>query len=128
MVRTGGWHGDPARHALAAKGIKTRSVRPPVRWSQKVDVKEGALAGWSKDMPQKERLEILHTLVRKDGYATVIQRLNFLINIGQDPETDRAAKADMKELQEYYRPEHGGVSLAEREHAARRQKVWGGNR
>lgn len=98
-----GWHGQPARHALAAKGMKT--VAKPlraVRWSQKIDVKEGGLAGWTKDMSQKERLTILHRLVRKDGYATVIRRLNFLINIGQDPETDKAAKSDMAALQEYY--------------------------
>lgn len=100
---TRGWHGQPARHALAAKGMKT-TAKPQraVRWSQKIDVKEGALAGWSKDLPQTERLQILHRLVKKDGYATVIRRLNFLINIGQDPETDKAAKSDMAALQEEY--------------------------
>ena len=102
MVRTGGWHGEPARHALAAKGVHTAKGQTPVRWSQRIDVKEGGLAGWTEDMPQKERLTILHRLVRKDGYATVIRRLNFLINIGQDPATDRAAKSDMAALQEYY--------------------------
>jgi hypothetical protein len=45
---------------------------------------------------------ILRRLVRKDGYATVIRRLNFLINIGKDPETDKAAKADMAALQEEF--------------------------
>lgn len=103
MTRGRGWHGQPARHALSAKGVKTAAqARRPVRWSQKIDVKEGGLAGWTKDMPQKDRLTILHRLVRKDGYATVIRRLNFLINIGQDPATDRAAKSDMDALQEYY--------------------------
>lgn len=102
MVRTGGWHGDPARHSLAAKGIRTTRVHPPVRWSQKVDVHEGALEGWTKDLSHKDRMIILRRLVRKDGYATVIRRLNFLINIGKDPETDKAAKADMAALQEEF--------------------------
>ncbi len=93
-----GWHGQPARHSLAARGLRTRTR--PQKWGKKIDVKEGALGGWRKDMPQKQRLDILKRVVRKDGYSTVIRRLNFLINIGSDPETDRAAKSDMKALQE----------------------------
>ena len=100
---TRGWHGQPARHALAAKGLRTRpSKQRPVRWAQNIEVREGGLAGWSKDLPHAKRMEILHRLVKKDGYATVIRRLNFLINVGADKETDKTAKADMTELQIYY--------------------------
>jgi hypothetical protein len=98
-----GWHRDPARHALAAKGVKTaQRDQRQVRWAQKIDVHEGALGGWSKDLPQKDRLAILHRLIKMQGYAAIIRRLNFLINVGSDPETDAAAKSDMSALQAYY--------------------------
>lgn len=95
-----GWRGQPARHSLAAKGISTS--RKLKNWSKAVDIKKGGLAGWSKDLPHAKRMTILHQLVRKNGYATIIRRLNFLINLGTDKETDKIAKADMTELQIYY--------------------------
>jgi hypothetical protein len=106
--KRGGWFGEPRRHSLASRGFKTAEKRAqrrlprPKRWSRSIDVHEGALQGWSKDLPQEKRIEILKRVIRKDGYATVIRRLNFLINVGKDRETDRKAKADMEVLQKLY--------------------------
>lgn len=95
-----GWFGEPGRHSLAAQGIKSpyKSARKR-KWSKGIDIKEGALQGWQKTLPQKRRLQILRRVIRDDGYATTIRRLNFLRNISRDPGTDRAAKADMLALQ-----------------------------
>lgn len=73
------------------------------KWSQRVDVKKGALKGWSKDLPESERLKILADIANKEGYAVAVRRLNYLINVGADPETDRKAKSDMKWLQKAHK-------------------------
>jgi hypothetical protein len=97
--RKRGWFGEPGRHSLAAQGIKSPCKSAKKKWSKGIDVKEGALQGWQKTQPQKKRLQILHRVIRDDGYATTIRRLNYLRNISNDPGTDRAAKADMVALQ-----------------------------
>jgi len=98
-----GWHGEPGRHSLAGQGIKSPCKSVKKKWSKGIDVEEGALQGWQKTQPQKKRLRILRGVVREDGYATTIRRLNYLRNISDDPGTDRAAKADMVALQSEYR-------------------------
>jgi len=100
--RNRGWHGEPGRHSLAAQGIKSPCKSAKKKWSKSIDVNEGALQGWQKAEPQKKRLRILRRVVREDGYATTIRRLNFLRNISNDPGTDRAAKSDMLALQKEY--------------------------
>lgn len=72
------------------------------KWTQGVEVKAGKLGGWEKDMKPGERRRILAGLVKKDGYATVVQRLNFLVNASQDKGTQGVARSDMKWLQEEY--------------------------
>lgn len=65
-------------------------------------IEPGALRGWSKDMPKKERRYILLRQVYSDGYATVIRRLGWLVNVSNDRETVAAARADRKYLQSWH--------------------------
>jgi hypothetical protein len=75
----------------------------PGRGPKLIPIKEGRLRGWSKDMPAGARRTILRRIVRREGYATAIRRLNALRNLSTDRETDAAAKADMLYLQRTYR-------------------------
>jgi len=63
----------------------------------------GKLGGWHKELPENERKEILERLVHRDGYATVIRRLNALRNVSTDRETDHAAKTDMEHLRSKFK-------------------------
>ena len=56
--------------------------------------KKGKLYGWHTDLPAARRRQILAMVVRKDGYAKVIQRLQWLINITHDKAVRRAATSD----------------------------------
>jgi len=75
-----------------------------LKWSPKV--KKGALHGWSTSMPARKRREILEKVIRKDGYATVIRRLNWLRNVTASKPTKAAALADMKYLQRRHHRYH----------------------
>jgi hypothetical protein len=68
-----------------------------------IKIQPGKLKGWKKSLPAGRRRSILNGLVRSDGYATVIRRLNALRNISKDPGTDRAVNADIKYLQKKHR-------------------------
>ena len=67
--------------------------------------KEGALRGWQASMPATERRRILRGIVRREGYATAVRRLNALRNVSTNREADHAAKMDMEYLRRKYRPE-----------------------
>lgn len=66
----------------------------------------GHLYGWKHTMSAARRHLILVKAVRKDGYATIIRRLNLLRNFTHrtSPSTARAAGADMAWLKAKYRP------------------------
>ncbi len=68
--------------------------------------REGALRGWQACLPASERRRILRRIVRREGYATAIRRLNSLRNVSTNRETDHAAKMDMEYLRRKYRPEN----------------------
>jgi len=72
------------------------------RWAKRVEIKAGALRGWSKDLPAGERHRILDRVVSKDGYATTSRRLNFLCNVTKDRPTRKAACGDLSWLQREY--------------------------
>jgi len=67
---------------------------PPIRYK----AKRGKLYGWRKDLPESARHERVVRAVRKDGYATAVQRLSYLVNISADEETRRIARTDMEWL------------------------------
>jgi Family of unknown function (DUF5771) len=51
------------------------------KWARHVHMKEGALKGWCAKCPAARRRKALRSVVRKDGYAVAIRRLNFLRNV-----------------------------------------------
>lgn len=57
--------------------------------------KKGKLYGWKKDLPAAARRAILVKAVKKDGYATIVRRLNLLVNISSDQPTRMIARQDM---------------------------------
>jgi hypothetical protein len=50
-------------------------------WSRHVHVKEGALKGWCAKCPAERRRRAIRSVVRKDGYAVAVRRLNFVRNV-----------------------------------------------
>jgi hypothetical protein len=56
-------------------------AKKPVKWARHVHLKSGALRGWCAKCPADRRRKALRSVVRKDGYAVAIRRLNFLRNV-----------------------------------------------
>jgi hypothetical protein len=50
------------------------------KWAKHVHVRAGALMGWCAKCPTTKRRTALRTVVRKDGYAVAVRRLNFVRN------------------------------------------------
>jgi len=66
--------------------------RSPIskRWSKKIEIPE---TGWSKDLPSKERRELV--LEANDGsYLKAGRYMQYLVNLSSDKEVDRKGKAD----------------------------------
>ena len=78
------------------------AAKKPTRYWSKFE--EGALGNWKKSLSDKQRLEILKKIVKKDSYATVIRRLNQLRNVTKDEPTKKKAAKDMANLKKLYRP------------------------
>lgn len=55
----------------------------------------GALKGWQKTLPVKERRRIMASISKSEGCATAIRKLNLLRNLTTDRATKTAAVADM---------------------------------
>jgi len=70
------------------------------KWAK---VKAGGLYGWKKTQADSTRRAILNKAVKKDSYATIIRRLNQLINITKDKATKTAMKKDMAYLQKKHK-------------------------
>jgi hypothetical protein len=56
-------------------------VKTSKKWARHVHMKEGALKGWCAKCPAERRRKALRSVVRKDGYAVTVRRLNFLRNV-----------------------------------------------
>lgn len=54
----------------------------------------GGLGGWSKDLPEGGRHEVLKRLTGREGCGTVLKRLVLLRNLTADKPTKRTAEAD----------------------------------
>lgn len=89
-----GWYGERRRHRDAALKKK---------WVNKVEVKEGGLGGWKADSTFTTRRLVLNRLVKKEGYATVVRRLNFLSNVSRDGDVRYVARRDMEYLRNKWR-------------------------
>jgi len=63
----------------------------------------GHLYGWKKTQADTTRHRILNTAVKKDGYATIIRRLNQLKNVTKDRETKQIVAKDMEYLKKKYK-------------------------
>lgn len=81
------------------KGKRGRTPKSK-RWFH---AQPGALGGWNKNLTTEKRHEILKRRVQRDGYATVVRRLNALRNVSTDRETDILAEKDMAYLKKRYR-------------------------
>jgi hypothetical protein len=72
----------------------------------KIPSTPGGLHGWHADKSAQSRRRILDRLVKKDGYATVVRRLNLLRIWNKNKKQDaayKAATADWQYLQKKYR-------------------------
>jgi hypothetical protein len=72
------------------------------RWAKVVP---GELAGWKKSKTQKARLAALEKLIKKDGYTTVIRRLNQMANLSWDLGTVKKMRSDIMKLGMKHRPD-----------------------
>jgi hypothetical protein len=75
--------------------MKTRRT---TKWSRHVHAKEGGLRGWCEKCPAARRRAALRTVVRRDGYATAIRRLNFLRNVANRKDNLRLAAVAGQDL------------------------------
>lgn len=86
------------------KGVKVKSTCVPDKGKPGKgpktlpSPKPGALTGWQKALPQKERLRVLKSLTKEQGCGVVINKLNLLRNITADKPTKKAAASDMRRL------------------------------
>jgi hypothetical protein len=83
------------RKMLVAKHVTIQVNRPrKVKFASKITIKKGGLTGygWGMKKPASVRQEALRRCVRHDGYATCVQRINFLKVV--------ADRRDNKELRE----------------------------
>ena len=74
--------------------------RKPRKWAKIVP---GHLYGWKKEQSDMSRHRILNNAVKKDGYATIVRRLNQLKNVTKDRQTKSAAAKDMEYLKKKFR-------------------------
>jgi len=74
--------------------------RKPRKWAR---VAPGGLYGWKKTQADSTRRRILNAAVKKDGYATIIRRLNQLRNITKDKQTKTKMEKDMEYLKKKYK-------------------------
>lgn len=72
------------------------------KWSKIVP---GQLYGWKKTHADSTRRAILDKAVKKDGYATIVRRLNQTRNVTKDRETEKLMEKDMAYLKKKYRKE-----------------------
>ena len=75
-------------------------IGKPRKWAK---FGQGFLKGWTKSMPDKKRLELLKSMIKKDSYAKVVRRLNQLRNVTKDTETKKKAGKDMAALKKIFR-------------------------
>jgi hypothetical protein len=106
-----GWFGQSRRHALAAKGIKTRTPRNETvqkitsvnEWYEKAVQEKPpySLQGWSKNKKSVTRRKLAlasrpKNWTQEHRLRSAGQALQALANVTQDKETKKAASADAK--------------------------------
>jgi hypothetical protein len=80
------------------------------KWARHVHLKSGALAGWCEKCPVTKRHSALRQVARKDGYAVLIRRLNFLRNVASrktNAKLERVAAVDLRWAQKHLRSSAG---------------------
>jgi len=70
-----------------------------------IKLKKGGLAGYRINDPVKQKKQVLDKLVKKDGYSTIIKRLNILAiyNKNKNPSYTAKVRKDISYLQNKYR-------------------------
>lgn len=97
-IRVSSSYVDPHRREIEDRGEKGRTPKRK-RWFEPI----GKLDGWGIDKSDTERHKILDKVVKRDGYATTIRRLNALKNVSTNRKTDRTTTEDMNYLRRKYR-------------------------
>lgn len=89
--------------------VKRRSIRRRSKSKSKSKVRipvsrRGALEGYHVDDPLKVKRRMLESYIKKDGYSTVIKRLNVLViyNKNKNEKLSNKVKRDIKFLQKKY--------------------------
>ena len=70
-----------------------------------IKLKKGALSGYRINDPVKQKQQALDRLVKKDGYSTIVKRLNILAiyNKNRYPQYASKVRRDISYLQNKYR-------------------------
>ena len=84
------------------RGARGKTPRSKQWFHPKRKLKTGSRE-WKATHKAKYRRQVLSSLVKKRGYATVVRELNALHNVTTDAKTKQAAKADMSWLKKKYR-------------------------
>ncbi|MGI0151100.1 MAG: hypothetical protein ACREC5_04095, partial [Thermoplasmata archaeon] len=71
------------------------------KWSKGVHPKEGVLRayGWSENAPAEERRRALERSVKQDGYATTVDRLDFMRNVANRENNRRLSEEAHTDLE-----------------------------
>jgi hypothetical protein len=83
----------------------------PKRWARHVHIKTGALRGWCAKCPAERRRKALRSVVRSDGYAVAVRRLNFLRNVASrshNPALHTVAGRDVRWMERTLSPKKRG--------------------
>jgi hypothetical protein len=87
--------------------VKRRSNRRRSKSKSKIRIpisRRGALEGYHVNDPLKVKRRMLESYIKKDGYSTVIKRLNVLViyNKNRNEKLSNKVKRDIKFLQKKY--------------------------
>lgn len=100
-IRAGGRGTKVAGHTRKIKDRGAPGKTPAAkRWFKP----KSTMQGWNIKMSAASRRRILSHMVRTQGYATVVRKLNALKNVSTSRSVDRIATVDMKYLKRKYRP------------------------
>ena len=77
-------------------------------WSRHVHVRRGGLGRWCDRCPASSRHRALEAVARRDGWGTVVRRLNFLANVANRRDNERLHEVARTDERWAERREEGG--------------------
>lgn len=81
------------------------SIRKKSKSKVKIQLKKGALNGYTLKKSMKDRRQLLVKISKKDSWQKVVKRLNvlYIYNKNKYPENASKFRKDMKYIQNYFR-------------------------